>query len=301
MTEPAQRQGMRPVLVRMLEGRVGSTLVMQLLATSDAVALDRVYPFEHSYLTYLTRLVGQIDAARSQGADLTALLYGGGAGVGPLPFDAGIVDPAELARRALGAVWTAFADAVQLRSELNAAAPPALYAEKFWGDVGPLVAAGLRPIVVDLVRDPRDVVASIRAFNVKTGRAGFGRAAVEDDDQHLRRLVVGMALRLGEFAAAPVAADAHIRVRYEDLVTDLEAEAARLGALLGTGFDAGAVLAAAPSLAGHMTSSTVPGSIGRWTRDLPVQDVALIERRLGRQMTELGYSLSAGERGQGAQ
>jgi hypothetical protein len=277
---------LRPVLVRMLEGRVGSTLVMQLLASAPEVACDRVYPYENSYLTYLVRVAGRLSAQPQSGGDMVDLLYGDGARIGPLPFAPLSLDQAALGRAALAALWGAFA------RTLDPAGGARVYAEKFWGDAGEVIAAGIEPMLVDVVRDPRDVVASIRAFNAKTGRQLFGRAAVVDDRQHLRRLVVGMSLRLEEFAAEPAAP--RLLVRYEDLIDDLDGQAARLSELVGVALRPDAVREAHAAMERHTTARTPESSVARWRADLPPDEVALIERRLGRHIELLGYTLSAG-------
>jgi hypothetical protein len=61
--------GLVPILVRMMDARVGSTAMMQLLSTAPEVAMDRRYRYEHSYLTYFVRLMGQI--THSDGANIT--------------------------------------------------------------------------------------------------------------------------------------------------------------------------------------------------------------------------------------
>jgi hypothetical protein len=278
-------QGLRPILLRMLEGRVGSTLVMQLLGTSPAVAFDRVYPFEHSYLTYLTRLAGQIGAPLDAGMDMADVVYGDGHRVGRLPFDPQVVDRTELARAGLAGLWAAFSATVV------ATAPAArFYAEKFWGEVGPVADAGLDPIVIDLVRDPRDVIVSIRAFNDKTGVARFGRSNARDDEQHLRRLATGMRLRLAEFAR-PVAGE-HLMLRYEDLVADLPGQARRLEEALGVAFEPETVQQVRDGMAFHMTSESPEASVGRWAGTLTAGEARVIEGALGSRMAELGYAPS---------
>lgn len=280
---------LRPVLVRMLEGRVGSTLLMRLLGTAPEVAFDRVYPYEHSYLTYLVRLTGQLAGTPPERDGMLDLLYGSASGVGPLPFPAPDgLDAAELAADALRGAWRGFSGSSHHDPRVR------LYAEKYWGDPAAVVAAGLEPVLIDLVRDPRDVVASIRAFNAKTGRQRFGRAEASDDAEHLRRLVLGMRLRFAEFSApAPVE---RIELRYEELVGDLPAQSEWLSRLLGIELDASLARSEAPEMTGHATSSTPEESIGRWRRDLAPEEVAIIERRLGGHMDRLGYARSdAGE------
>ena len=280
------QRDLRPVLVRMLEGRVGSTLVMQLLGTAPDVLFDRVYPFENSYLTYLTRLVGRISTPPLPGANMVEFLYGDPASVGPLPFRAEGLAVDDIARDSLRAVWHAFSKGMHAA----ATGPARLYAEKYWGEVTPIVDAGLDPIVLDLVRDPRDIVASVRAFNAKTGRELFGRAQAKDDRGHLRRMVAGMRFRLQEFEnPLPVT---RLVIRYEDLVSDTAGQAARLEDVLGVSLAVTKVNEARPDMAHHMTSSSPESSVGRWARDLPEADIEAVERILGPSMVALGYKLT---------
>jgi hypothetical protein len=283
----AESGDLRPILIRLLEGRVGSTLVMQLLGSSDQVWFDRVYPFENSYLTYFTRLVGRISAPRVAEANMVEFLYGDAIRVGPLPFAPEHLSLDDLARDGLRGVWRAFANGVGTAT----GRPVSWYAEKYWGDVSPVIVAGLDPVVVDLVRDPRDIVASVRAFNAKTGRELFGRARARDDRVHLRRMVAGMSFRLQEFGAElPVT---HLVIRYEDLVSDLAGQASRLEDVLGVRLDVASIAEARGEMDHHVTSPSAEASVGRWARDLPAADVQAIERTLGDTMVALGYSLSS--------
>jgi hypothetical protein len=285
-TSPAPPGPLTPVLIRMMEGRVGSTLLMQLLGTSPEVAFDRTYPFENSYLTYFVKLMGQTASPAPDGWTMEQLLYGD-ARLAGFPFTTESIDRAAFAGHGLAALWQAFTQSVAEAAEAEGG-PRLLYAEKYWGDVTPVLSAGLAPVVIDMVRDPRDTVASIRAFNAKRGREGFGRAQAPDDQSHLRRLVMGMNLRLSEFETPlPVP---HLLVRYEDLSTDLPGQAARLSSLLGTELSADLVTANRPAMAHHTTSPSVAASIGRWTTDLEPDEAAFIERRMRAHMERLGYT-----------
>jgi len=286
VTSDSEEAELTPVLVRLLEGRVGSTVMMQLLGTSPAIAFDRVYAFQNSYLTYFVRLISQMERQEVAGPQIAEWVYGSDLPVGPLPFKPELVGASDLARASLRAVWSAFSRSVQAR----ATSPVSWYAEKYWGRLAPVLEAGLTPVVIDMVRDPRDVVASIRAFNAKLDMKLFGRAQAADDDEHLRRLTMNMVLRLHEMEAPlPVP---RLLVRYEDLVSDLRGQASDVSALLGVELDPQAVTAAQSSMSRHITAPSVATSVGRWRADLSQDEVATIERRLGKQMTRLGYAPS---------
>jgi len=271
-----------PVLVRMLEGRVGSTAIMQLLASSAEVALDRAYPFQNSYLTYFVRLTGQIARPLPTREGVVEVVYQTDQRLPPLPFGAQMFNPEVMATETLAAVWAAFSKQVLDRS------PGArYYAEKYWGDLNSVLSAGLRPVVIHLVRDPRDIIVSVRAFNHRHAERFFGRPLAADDRRHLKHLVLGMALRFKELdAKLPVPT---LTVRYEDLVTEPEGCAAELEALLGTALDVTALRADQAVLDRHVTAASVQQSVGRWRTELSPEDQAFIEMRLGASMRQWGY------------
>ncbi|MBV8526755.1 MAG: hypothetical protein JOZ75_00415, partial [Candidatus Dormibacteraeota bacterium] len=116
-TEPQPHGGLPIIAMRSFDGRVGGTLLMQLLGTSEAVVIDRVYPFENRYLTYLVHFARQLGTAAEPSRHWTMqdmlrdtfsneLAKGG-----PLPFEPLSIDRADFERRALAGLWVAFSDA----------------------------------------------------------------------------------------------------------------------------------------------------------------------------------------------
>jgi hypothetical protein len=213
--------------------------------------------------------------------------YGEGATAGPLPFRPISLDLGNFATQGLAALWRVFCQSIRDTTTEQVV----LYAEKYWGSVTPVIEAGLSPIVIDLVRDPRDVVVSIREFNARQGQRLFGRPGVADDGAHLRHVVGGMGFRLREMdEQLPV-----IRklVRYEDMVADTAGQAALLSSLLTVDLDPYSTLLDRAQVAQHMTSPSAEYSVGRWRTELSPHDIAFIERRLGSHMIKFGYDLSS--------
>ena len=144
-----------------------------------------------------------------------------------------------------------------------------------------------------LVRDFRDMVASILAFNRKRGVRGFGEGAAEDPIDYVRRLAgwaEGMVRRLERRRGR-----AHV-VRYEELV--LEPRAALEGLLRYLEADCGASTVEAmlvalgeemPELAEHTTSADAKASIGRWRTDLDDGLQRACEASFGRALEVFGY------------
>jgi hypothetical protein len=144
-----------------------------------------------------------------------------------------------------------------------------------------------------LVRDFRDMVSSILAFNEQRGVSGFGRAEADSD--------VDFVNTLGAQATALANAwkrrrdRAHL-VRYEDLVLD---PAHVLVDLLDhVGVDSRPETARAmlgqleediPELREHATSDSAQSSIGRWRTDLDAELAEACERAFGPALELFGY------------
>jgi hypothetical protein len=277
---------MLPVLgVRVLDGRVGSTLLLNLLATSSEVATERRYPAgERRYASWCVRTAEQMtepwDDARHPG--VTAWFFDEPPPVGPLPWTPQALDLDRLRVEAVRGLWSACSAA------LLAARPGAgWYAEKVAVPVETLLEAGIELRVVDLVRDPRDVLASIRAFVARTGHDGFGRIAGEAEERYAERFVESTAARL-DVVARPLPGVERLVLRYEEWAIDLPGTAARVGEWLGVGLDARG-LADRAAMAEHVTTDSVEASVGRWRTDLPPGEAEQVWEALGSRLEPLGY------------
>lgn len=270
-----------------MEGRTGSTLLMQVLGTAPEIAFDRVYPFENRYLAYLSRLVrlatGQFDPASGWG--MMELLRGSELEAGVMPFTPQSLDPAEFRRQLTVHVWQAFSRS----AESFAGQPLRYYAEKTVGNSAELLAeAGVAFKMINLVRDPRDILVSIRAFDMKRGMFGFGRTADQSDQEYLAFMVRGMADNLAEMEKAAERFDV-LLVRYEDLVTDLSGTARRLSDFIGVDLDVSDPSRLEGHLEPHATSSSPPASIGRWRTEMASADAQQVEAVLSGHLLRLGY------------
>lgn len=169
------------------------------------------------------------------------------------------------------------------------------FAEKDLYCTSHAVLAALYPAAarVFLVRDPRDVLCSMQAFNRQRGWDGFGRENCSSDSEHVdevaRRWLALYALYQREGARAIV-------LRYEDMVTDPAATLRTVFANLG--LDAAPRLvaeivrrASAPDglRAGHATTASPFASIGRWRRDLAESHRRQLEAHVGPVLAAFGY------------
>ncbi len=272
-------------------GRVGSTLLMQLLATSDEIVFDRSYPFENrclaNLLHYLAPLAGPPPVPNGWWMDDPDRLwwvdpnsFGFEVTGEPLSYANLGVDRELLHHRAVHGAWRAYSEAVGV--------PGRYYAEKYGGRSEDLDAAGIGYRTVDLVRDPRDVWASVLAFDAKRGYFGFGRRAEQTEQAYLESFADSLQRRFDQMAVVATGTPT-MTVRYEDLVADLPAEGRRLGSWLGVALDERVVETEQASYRHHMTTESVADSVGRWRRDLPAAHVGLIEDRLGGHLDRFGY------------
>jgi len=270
-----------------MSARVGSTLLMRLLATSAAVVCDRVPPYEHRYLAYLAHTARAIGTPWERGRDWqpSELLGGALGSFGPLPFVAESVAVDDLGRRSLAHLWEAFSASARER------APAArYYAEKLAGPLQPLAEAGIPLTLLDLVRDPRDVFVSLRAFSEQLGTGISGWRLGHPDAANLPFFIAALDERLGALGRHTGGVTPLV-VRYEDLVLDGPATAARIGAALGLELDL-TLAATDAAIRGQMTVAAADESIGRWRRELDPDVAATIGRLLADQIERCGYEPS---------
>jgi len=151
---------------------------------------------------------------------------------------------------------------------------------------------GAREII--LVRDFRDMLCSVIAFNKKRGWEAFGRAEASDDAEYVQTTVANSAKRL--LRRLRERGDAAHLVRYEDLILKPEAT---LGAMMGyLGLEASEEAIAAtlgradedsPKVDDHRTTDKASASIDRWKRDLSPELAQVCAEVLDPVLTEFGY------------
>ena len=161
-----------------------------------------------------------------------------------------------------------------------------IIAEKIWPGLDVDLLAALfdcRPIF--LVRDPRDVMLSARAFTEKQGSYNF------DERFTVAEILHRMAERMLSFAKNyDRCAGPKLLVRYEDLVQRPDDIMREVQKFLG-------VDAAAPSSGawlekmhpGHVTAGSSKDSIGRWKKELTSNERELADWILRASLQRFGY------------
>jgi hypothetical protein len=296
---------LQPLIVTTL-GRTGSTWLIHVLGCHPDVTAYRPFSFEPRAATYWIDILTSLAEPASYTQQVEGQVHY------PRPWWLGsgtrmtseLLPDEELARW-LGSEHVsdlaAFAqqriDAVYLQIAAGEAQQPRFFAEKTLPESNvPQLLRELYPEAreIFLVRDFRDMLASIRAFNAKRGVAAFG---FEGDGAEEQYVVHGLAPSiqnlLGEWRARSGSAQL---VRYEDLILR-PAETLR-GVLeqsgLGASDDlvAGALARAAepaPGMDVHMTAADQRASIGRGQRELSPHLQQVCDEAFGDALAELGY------------
>jgi len=294
----------QPLLVNSL-ARTGTTWVMRLLSEHPAIATLRIYPYENRPAKYWMQLLGAMaePAYPAQSASHIGIFEDNWWGSQD-PFQRGslgqnprlqqwfnsrfVEQTATLCQESIESCYREIA-ATQNQ------APPAFFVEKHIPDEVPGIFWELYPKTREIivVRDFRDMLCSIRAFNAKRGTLGFNRDQVASEEEYIARLGREAQQLLGNWQAR---ADRALLVRYEDLILQPEETLEEMLRYVGVDSSGamvddilGRALVDTPEMQAHRTSGGPKASIGRWRSDLDAESKAMCERVFGEALREFGY------------
>jgi sulfotransferase family protein len=292
---------LEPVCLTAL-GRTGSTAVTRLLSAHPRIAAYRPFEYEPRVVTYWMDALLDLAEPAAFRRQINPS--------GPLRDHWWAGDGDELPRRLVDEEiqgWLGGESIAELAAFCQARID-GLYrvvaerferpeATHFVEKLGPETGALVRELYprareLFLVRDFRDVVASIFAYNEKRGFEGFGRARVASNVEYVSAL-------LSESAASFVRAwrargsGAHL-IRYEDVVQQPRETLTGVLEFLGVDAEPGTVDAMVATLTEpasdvHRTTAA-EDSIGRWRRDLADDVQAACREAFGEALDEFGYA-----------
>jgi hypothetical protein len=302
--EPLPTEGPAPLMVTTL-GRSGSTLLMALLSLHPQVAAFHPATYDSRPFAYQLEAALGMASPASRMRLLDSAVQGDAwwLGQASVPLEALQRLEEPVRELLLGApverlLRSAVDEAAAFAAELGAAQErtDVRYAAEKTGPAH--LPRLMRELCADgreifLVRDFRDVIASMLAFNAKRGYAAFGREHVDSDEQFVR-WQAGIAAALA--AGWRERRDGALLVRYEELVADVPAVLAQILEFLeldgGPSLVDGIVDGAQAQLdrIQHRTSPDASASSGRWAKDLPPALRELANEAFAGPLQELGYS-----------
>lgn len=293
-------------------------MMMELLAGADRIAFDRIFPFEVRHLTYaarVARLYAADSAIRGESTGRVTSMWRRARRAldkrldpadtrsvretTPEPWSLTAPPGHMLAARdpstdrpleaeVLEALWLAVGGRIREVWGDRVGETPIAYAEKTPGWVVEFAQEVVPLRVIHLVRDPRDVWLSIRAFDTRRGYYGFGRRAGQSERSYLFEFIERRRRLLGT-VPDEVESEQHLVVRYEDLVLQWETELDRLSRWLGCRLEGRASVAPPAKKRAHMTSPSPEQSVGRWRREMDEETLRLFDQMLGDQLRRFGY------------
>ncbi|WP_444908818.1 sulfotransferase domain-containing protein [Microbulbifer sp. TRSA005] len=279
-----------PIMLRSF-GRSGSTLLMQVLGSSNNVVFDRHYPFEKRHLTYLCRLSGLVgkDTANDSDWNPDSIFNRELNKVGPIPYsEVSIFDRSELSKDFLKRLWNGFSTQVKkANSDIIDSNNPVYYAEKVVHDICSEVNNVIAAKNLFLLRDPRDEFLSIKSFNKKRGFNGFGWEESDTDESYAIRLCK-MRKSFMRHVANMECDDRRYFIKYEDFMLSPFDKTNDISEWLGLTLDYNQVLANRSSVDQHITA---PESVIRWKSEMDSSLCEIFNEHLGEELNSLGYEV----------
>jgi hypothetical protein len=311
-----RKPALRPVMLTTI-GRSGSKWLAWLLSCHPSIVAFQPLVFEPRVTTYWATVFRSLTAPKSylrqihtERWDEQRWWLGDGAAGLPAPVELGMAEWLGTdAVRSFAATCQEQVEDFYVEVARRSGKPQATcFAEKCLLDPVLLeltseIFPGAREVI--LVRDFRDRLSSVFAWNEKRGDHGFGHEAEMSKAEYLTERVLADAAgllsrwrRKGETA--------HL-VRYEDLILEPAATLGGLLEFLGVEASAGMVKATLDAanqpnelLDTHRTVSDPAQTIGRWRRDLPDELAAECNEMLAPLLTEFGYSVELEPAGESA-
>ncbi len=297
---------LHPLLITSL-GRTGTTWLMKLLAAAPGVVTYNAYPYEMMPSKYWMHL---LKVASEPANHLESAHWGNFSHslnwIGQNPYFAApltdhpplltwfgktyVENLAEFCQQSIQSFYQTLAATQGVQS-------PRYFAEKSYPDHVPWLLWDLYPKAreVILVRDFRDMVASIYATNAKRGTQDFGRSEASEDQDYIEMLATHAQHLCDSWQMR--SSRAHL-VRYEDLI--LKPHATLQGILDYLGLDSTPkaielILHEArkdtPELREHRTTSSPEASIGRWRTDLPDDLKSAANEAFAPMLETFGYQI----------
>jgi hypothetical protein len=307
LLQTAVQPTIQPVLVTTL-GRTGSSWLVLLLASHPDIVSCRPFKDDPRLTSYWTEALRGLAEPASYIQMLRPELYPGNWWTGehrpgPLPVHLwytndmtqwlggdNVEATAQFCQRRIEEFYLELARC-EHRSEAR------YFVEKCWPDeFTPRTIAELYPEgrEIFLVRDFRDMVCSMMDFNAKRGINSFGREQTGSDEEFIYYLRGSAEQMIESWRSRRERA---YLMRYEDLILHPEVALADALRYIGVAADPGTVTGVIEAAntwlpaaqRDHQTSGSPATSVGRWRRELSVEQQQICEDVFGDILAEFGY------------
>lgn len=265
-------------------GRNASTYLMSVFAAASEVYAPQSYPFESQHLLQFMR-AGEVLAHTSPATAMPQSEMMPGRWDGLLrPFhdlpgpDA---DRGELACDYMIGLWETWIS--HLRRNGGIGGQVRYHAEKTTMDVVATIARRRTLFSLFIIRDPRDILASSRAFNRTRGNRDFGWHEGVDPSILVRRLISEHSQNLDKRDTLPDTVT-RIDIRFEELVREEGRVLRKLSEILDIDLSN---THNRPVPEWHRTSDK---PIGRWKHELPEAVAAQLRSEGADLLSRLGYA-----------
>jgi len=278
-----------PILLRSF-GRTGTTMLMQLLGSSEKIIFDKQYPYENRLLAYFFRLSS---LPFQEKTNLTInwnndnLLNPKLNIMGPFPFKTNlIINRRKFKYSFFKDIWKNFSNEI-----FNLNPQSIYYAEKVPLDIPIELNEIMYCKNIFLLRDPRDELVSIIKFNEKRKIYAFGWRKDDTPLTFARRMIHARKAFIRHFISLPKYDDRRIKIRYEDMIENMYEESKILSKWLGVELYPDKVIKNLNSHKHHMTSNSPKESIKRWKKLLDKEVLKVFEKELGEELVKVGYDI----------
>lgn len=294
----------QPLLITSL-GRTGTTWLMRLLGMHPAIVVHRLYPYETRSAGYWTHMLKVLSEPANHGQSANPddfhnnLWWVGHHPVYTQPklnssqmkrwFGVTYIERlAAFSQHMIDSFYRQVAITQQQREAV-------CFAEKYHPGHIPRLIRELYPGAreIFLVRDFRDMICSMQAFNAKRGYVSFGRKLTHNKEDFVRHTQLAAKNLLKEWNSR---SDQSYLLHYEDLILHPQESLGHLLAHLELDTTLSTIdnmlqcaSEDAPALKQHKTSSDPGASIGRWRRDLDPSMQTLCQDMLGDVLQAFGY------------
>lgn len=301
---------LQPLILNSL-GRTGTTMLMRLLSAHQQIVAQMVYPYEVRASNYWMHFLKVLSAPYSgTQQDWQSFLQQQSSIVSNITNDqkyttkhqvknwVGVRYVENMAAFCQQSVEEYYLSVAESQEETNSM----YFVEKYSPYHVPSIIWELYPKAreIILVRDFRDMLSSINAFNAKRGGLGFGRKRVLTDEEYVEQLGQRGIRNLHQ---AWIARREKVHLmRYEDIILKpMETVRSMLQYLSLEHSDdtITKMLSAVTAIddkeerertEAHKTSKSPEDSIGRWKKDLSPSVQSLCKKEFGHILEDFGYS-----------